>query len=355
MSKKAIIAAGGTGGHIIPALAIAEELRINGYEILYIGNKNSMEENLARRTGINFAGIEVQKLYRKFTFAHIKFPFKLLKSISASKELITNFKPDIFIGTGGFVSGPAGFAAHQKKIPIFLLEQNSFPGVTTRILSRYASKVFLGSKSSKQFLKKAKTSFSGNPINSDIINETEKLNLKELGLREDSVKFFVSGGSQGSVILNEAVYSLLNEILSENIEIIWQIGKYSYSEYSKKLNGKRGVFFFDFSKEMGKIFNSVDFVLSRAGALSLAETETKKIPSIIVPLPSAAGNHQFYNAMELKYKGVAEVIDQKELRRLLKPAILYMKDNHEALSKKFVDSKHLHAAENIVKEIMEIV
>jgi UDP-N-acetylglucosamine--N-acetylmuramyl-(pentapeptide) pyrophosphoryl-undecaprenol N-acetylglucosamine transferase len=354
MTKRAVIAAGGTGGHIFPALAIADELKKQNFEILFIGNSKSMEEKLAERADVKFSGIDVQKLYRKFTFAHLKFPFKLYSSIKECKSIIDKFKPDIFVGTGGFVSGPAGYAAYKKNIPIFLLEQNSYPGITTRILSKYAEKVFLGSKSAKQFLKNAETTFSGNPINTNVINEKKHLDLKKIGLREDSTKFFVFGGSQGSAILNKAVFSILDNILDKNIEIIWQIGKYGYSEYSKKLIDKKGVHFFEFSNEMGKIYNSVDFILSRAGALSLAETETKKIPSIIIPLPSSAGNHQFYNAMELKYKSVAEVINQKEIGTLLEPAIFFMKDNFEEIKKKFVNSKHLNAAENIVKEILEI-
>ncbi|MCD6176886.1 MAG: glycosyltransferase [Candidatus Cloacimonetes bacterium] len=153
-NKKIIIAAGGTGGHIIPAISIAEELKEKGVQILFVGNRNSMEQKLTMKHNIDFAEINVQKFYRKLTFAHFKFPLKLIKSIIDSKKFIRNFKPDAFLGTGGFVSGPVGYAAHLLKVPIFLQEQNSYPGATTKILSKYAVKIFLGNQGAKNIYPK---------------------------------------------------------------------------------------------------------------------------------------------------------------------------------------------------------
>ena len=204
LNKKVIIAAGGTGGHIIPAISIAEELIKNNVDVLFVGNKNSMEEELTAKRKITFKIINVQKFYRKITLAHLKFPYKLLKSIHDSKKIIRDFQPDAFIGTGGFVSGPVGYAAHLKKVPIFLQEQNSYPGATTRILSKYAEKIFLGAKGAEKYLPKKKLIFSGNPVNSRIIGETSELNFEELGLTKDTIKLFLTGGSQGSVVLNKA-------------------------------------------------------------------------------------------------------------------------------------------------------
>jgi len=226
-NKRIIIAAGGTGGHIIPALSIAKELMRQGAQILYVGNKNSMEQKLAEKNNIDFAEINVQKFYRKVTFAHLKFPFKLIKSIIDSKKIIRDFKPEAFLGTGGFVSGPVGYAAHLLKVPIFLQEQNSYPGATTKILSKYAVKIFLGNHAAKKYLPKDNAAFSGNPINQNAVSEKDTINYKKLGLKVDSKKIFLFGGSQGSVVLNNTFLPIIDDLLKSGFEIIWQIlGKY---------------------------------------------------------------------------------------------------------------------------------
>ena len=352
-SKRILIAAGGTGGHIIPAISIAKVLEKQDIEILYVGNRNSMEEKLAKDAGLQFQGINVQKFHRSFTLAHIKFPFKLLNSISDSKKIIKEFKPDAFLGTGGFVSGPVGYAAHLKKIPIFLQEQNSFPGATTRILSKYARKIFLGNEGAEKYLPKGKTLFSGNPINSNVIEEKSQIDFKKFGLKKQSIKLFLLGGSQGSLILNKTLYPILDDLISSNIEIIWQIGKFSFDEFYPNVKDKNGISAFDFTNEMGRILNSVDFVIARAGALTLAELETKKLPSILVPLPSAAENHQFYNALELKNKKVAEIIQQKDLNpEVLKEKIFEMMGKYQKMRKNFWENKHVDSANTITEEII---
>lgn len=352
MPRRVIIAAGGTGGHIFPALSIAAELTKNGMEILFIGNRNSMEEKLAKQAELAFAGIDVQKLHRSFTLNHLKFPYKLLKSILESKRIIEQFRPNTFVGTGGFVSGPAGFAAHLKKIPIYLQEQNSFPGLTTRMLSKYARKIFLGNPGAARFFPQEKLIFSGNPINLSVIQEKSKLDFKDIGLKPDSIKVFLFGGSQGSLILNRCFFPIIDDLLSEEIELIWQIGSYSFAEFFPKVKDKKGVYAFEFSNEIGKILNSVDFAICRGGALSLAELETKKIPSIIIPLPAAAGNHQYFNAMELVNKDVAIFMDQKQLNQeSLFKHILQMKEKYLMMKENFQDSVH----QNAVKKIADII
>lgn len=356
MAKKVIIAAGGTGGHIIPAISIGKALDKNGLEILYVGNRDGMEEKLAKEAGFSFEGIDVQKFHRSFTLEHAKFPFKLMKSITDSKKIIKKFQPDLFIGTGSFVSGPVGYAAHKLKIPIFLQEQNSFPGATTRILSKYANKIFLGNQGAAKFLPQEKLIFSGNPINSSVLEETGKLDFKKLGLRKDSIKVFLFGGSQGSLILNKNISPIIDEILINDLEIIWQIGNYSFSEFYPKVKDKKGVYAFSFTSEMGKILNSVDFVVARAGAISLAEIETKKLPSILIPLPSAAGNHQYFNAEELVQKDVTMMLEQKYLTSItLLEKILIMKEKYKILKENFGESYHLQAVQMIVNAVMRFL
>ena len=352
-NKKIIIAAGGTGGHIIPAISIAKELMKEGVQILFVGNGNSMEQKLAEKYKIDFAEISVQKFYRKITFAHFKFPFKLIKSIIDSKKIIRNFKPDAFLGTGGFVSGPVGYAAHLLKVPVFLQEQNSYPGATTKILSKYAVKIFLGNHDAEKHLPKKIAVYSGNPINQNAVIEMDTIDFKKLGLKADTKKIFLFGGSQGSVVLNKAFFPIIDDILRKGFEIIWQIGKFSFNEFYPKVKNIKGIYAFDFTNEIGKIYNSVDLAIARAGALSLAELETKKIPAILIPLPSAAENHQYFNALELKEKNVAEIIEQKYLNsEILKDIIFKMLDNIDEIKSNFTSTVHANAAKNIAGTIM---
>lgn len=353
-NKKIIIAAGGTGGHIIPAISIAKELIKEGVQILFVGNRKSMEQELAKKHGIDFAEISVQKFYRKIAFAHLKFPFKLIKSIINSKKIIRKFKPDAFLGTGGFVSGPVGYAAHLMKVPIFLQEQNSYPGATTKILSRYATKIFLGNNDAKKYLPNKIAVYSGNPINQNAVIEKDKIDFEKLGLKANTKKIFLFGGSQGSVVLNNAFFPIIDDILKKDIEIIWQIGSYSFNEFYPKVRNRRGIYSFDFTNEIGKIYNSIDLAIARAGALSLAELETKKIPSILIPLPSAAENHQYFNALELKEKNVAEIIEQKDLNSvILKDTIFKMVNNIDKIKENFTSTVHANAAKNISGTIMD--
>ena len=338
----------------MPALAIGKKLLKLGAKILFVGNRGSMEEKLVQEAGIDFRAINSQKLYRSFTFKHILFPYRLIKNISDSLKIISNFKPDAFIGTGGFVSGPVGYASHLKKIPIFLQEQNSYPGVTTRILSKYAENIFLGNEGATKHLKTDKIVISGNPINPSVANENSVLDYAKYGLNSDSKKIFLFGGSQGSVILNKAFLPIVDDLLKSDFEIIWQIGKYSFNDFFPAVKDKKGVYAFDFTKKMGKILNSVDLVIARAGALSLAEIETKKIPAVLIPLPSAAGNHQYYNALELVEKKVAILLEQKVLTSSsLLDKILKAKSNIQSMKGSFKDSIHKDAALKISNQIIK--
>ncbi|MFO7895381.1 MAG: undecaprenyldiphospho-muramoylpentapeptide beta-N-acetylglucosaminyltransferase [Candidatus Cloacimonadales bacterium] len=349
--KKIIVAAGGTGGHIIPALSIASALKKRGWQVLYVGNLGSLEEKLAAEAGFEFAGINVQKLYRHFTFSHLRFPFKLLKSIADSQKIIKRFQPDLVLGTGGFVSGPVGYAAHRLGIPLYLQEQNSYPGLTTRILSKYAESIFLGSTYANKFLPTDKTVLSGNPIN--CTKSTKSLDLSEFGFRPPATKLFLLGGSQGSLALNKAIYPILDQLYENEIDLIWQIGKYSYEEFLPKIAGRPGLYAFSFTSEINALYEIADFALARGGALSLAELEVNKLPTVIVPLPSAAGNHQYYNALDWKIKHIGKILQQKDLNpdKLLKK-LLEMKNNLTILQANFSLSLHQNAAETIAEMLI---
>lgn len=311
VEKIGIFAAGGTGGHIIPAIAIATELKKMGITIIFVGNKGGMEEKLVKNAGIDFVGIDVQKLYRKLTLKHILFPYKLIKSVMDSIKIINLYQPDFFVGTGGFVSGPVGIAAKMKKIPLFIQEQNSFPGLTNRKLGKFAKLIFLGYDSAKRYFPADKTVFSGNPINP--IDTDEKIDFAKYNLTENSKKIFLLGGSQGSRFMNGFLDKIVDRLLKKSYEIIWQTGKWDIEFYQKKYNNKKGLYLFDFSSEIGKIYNSVDMVISRAGAISLEEIKFKKLPSVLIPLSIAAGNHQYFNALEMKKAGISSYIKESDM------------------------------------------
>jgi UDP-N-acetylglucosamine--N-acetylmuramyl-(pentapeptide) pyrophosphoryl-undecaprenol N-acetylglucosamine transferase len=353
---KAIIAAGGSGGHITPALAIARELQTRGVEILYVGNRGGMEERMVRAQGFAFRGIDVQKLYRSFTLKHLLFPIKLARSILDARRIMREFTPDFFVGTGGFVSGPVGFAAHQLGIPIFLQEQNSFAGLTNRMLGKSARLVFLGNAGAKRHFK-GETRLFGNPINQAIMQDVSMPDLAEYGMNSEAFRIMLVGGSQGSVVLNRTISGILDALHQEGIELFWQIGSYSYATYGPIAAAAPGVYGFDFTHEIAKMYNASDVVIARSGALTLAEIETKGVPAILVPLPSSAENHQLFNAEEQHQKGIAICIQQKDLTPdVLLQTILQMKTDIQKFKTNFSHpTPHQDAAENIATAILTAI
>lgn len=318
-----------------------------------MGNRNSLEEKLVTAEGIDFLAIDVQKLYRKLTAAHLKFPGKLLRSIRLSSSIIREFQPDAFLGTGGFVSGPVGWAARCCHIPVFLQEQNSFPGLTTRILSRRATKIFLGNQGAAQYLPKEKLIFSGNPINRSAVMETAGLDLPKLGLQKNKPVLLILGGSQGSLAINNALLPVVRELNSAGIQLLWQAGEKGCRDITGKLKKQSGVYVFAYTSEIGRYYNSADFVLARAGALTLAELEVKKLPALLIPLPSAAGNHQYFNALEMEKKGVALLIKQSDMTPdTLRERLLELAASADNMRQNFQPTPHLHAARLIAENIM---
>jgi UDP-N-acetylglucosamine--N-acetylmuramyl-(pentapeptide) pyrophosphoryl-undecaprenol N-acetylglucosamine transferase len=353
--KRILISGGGTSGHINPALSIAECLHKHNWEIHYIGNNNSLEERLVSKAGYKFYPINIQKIYRRFTFAHLKFPVKLILSVLKSLAVINRIKPQVYLGTGGFVSGPAGIAAMLSSIPICLQEQNSYPGITTRYLARWSQYIFLGNKKAAAYLPVDKTRFTGNPVNPGIISPTPDFIHKYPSLTPGRKKIFLLGGSQGSLRLNEAFSPIIEELLAADLEIIWQTGEYSHHRFSKLYAGRKGIYLFSYSHNMPDLYHLTDLVICRAGALSLAEIETLNIPALIVPLPTAAENHQYYNALEMVQKGSAEIIEQKDLTpHLLLEKVLNMIENLKVYKTASAEILHQHAAENIAAVINEL-
>jgi UDP-N-acetylglucosamine--N-acetylmuramyl-(pentapeptide) pyrophosphoryl-undecaprenol N-acetylglucosamine transferase len=346
--KRIAISSGGTAGHINPAISIARELGKKNWEIHYLGNKNSLEQQLIANTPFTFHQLDVQKLYRSFTLTHVKFPLKLLNSIFQSKQILKEIKPDVFLGCGGFVSGPPGFAAHLLHIPIILQEQNSFPGLTTRMLSKYSDMIFLGNRHAEKYFNKAKTLYSGNPI-ADFLREYPSF-VPDTGSKQKTV--FLLGGSQGSRVLNNVMLKISDLLLSDGIRIIWQTGRNNYNEILQKLGTREEITLFDYSSKISEYYQKADLIISRAGAITLAELETLHKPAILIPLPSAAENHQLFNALEQTEKGIAEVIEQKDLtpESLLKQ-VKSMLGKIKVYESNFRETLHASSAERIASHI----
>lgn len=321
-NMKVVISGGGTGGHIYPAVAIIEELkkRDNNIDILYIGSKNSMESELIPSLGINYKSIEVMGLPRKINKKFFKSIFVLLKGLRQAKKILKRFKPDVVIGTGGFVTGPVLYKAHKMGIYTIFHEQNSYPGITNRILSRYVNAMAVTFKESIKFFKNNdKCVVTGNPIRNrfEFLNREESLKFFEID--ENSKNIFSFGGSNGSEELNKAVLGILEKFYkNEKISLIHVTGKLNYDKFLEEVKSKgikieNNVKILPYMTEMDKAYGVSDLVITSSGAITLAEISKIGLASILIPKAYTTENHQEFNARAYKDIGASELILEKEL------------------------------------------
>lgn len=303
--------AGGTGGHIIPALALADELSLQGHECIFIGNKNSMEERLAQAHKYTFLTIKVQKLYRQLSPRNLLFPYLLASSIMESRRHLSSNKIDGVFTTGGFVAGPVALAAISLKIPCFLHESNSYPGLTTRYLAKYLSRLYISFEDTRKYLKKGELRNFGIPI----LKQTgsRAFDLSEIAFEKGKKTLLITGGSQGSLAINSVIASVITVLLEDGWQILWQTGRNTYAEFYPLNKDRKGLYIFDFHPRLAAMMQISDLAITRAGAMTIAELEDARLPAILIPLPTAADNHQYYNALAQKDKGVAELLVQSEL------------------------------------------
>jgi UDP-N-acetylglucosamine--N-acetylmuramyl-(pentapeptide) pyrophosphoryl-undecaprenol N-acetylglucosamine transferase len=308
---------------------VAEQIIALGHELLFIGNADGMESRIIPSAGYEFAPIKVQKLYRKLTPRLITFPWHLLSSTVKCIGLIRTFKPRAVFCTGGFVSGPVAAAAVLTRTPLFFHESNSLPGITTKAFSRFARVTYISFAGSRKYLR-------GNLIDTGVpllsrVQAHEDFDPKSLGLDGSKPIILISGGSQGSESINKVVDNTMADILGMGFEVIWQTGKTGYKRLREKYSSASGVFIFDFSDRLPQFYQCAFMAITRAGAMTLAELEENRLPAILVPLPTAAENHQFVNAMAQQDKGFAIVLEQKNLNPAsLMDAIKTIQTKHEA-------------------------
>lgn len=332
---KIIISGGGTGGHIFPAIAIANALkkRIPNISILFVGAKGRMEMEKVPAAGFEIVGLNISGIQRRLTLKNLLVPFKLWGSIIKAKKLIKEFKPDVVVGVGGYASGPMLRAALIKKIPTVIQEQNSYPGITNKILAKKVDKICVAYDGMDKFFPKEKIYLTGNPVRADIQNQEGKKQeaMEYFKLTEGKKVLLVIGGSLGSRTINESIQLFLEELSKKNIQLIWQTGK-SYVETAKAaiLNYKESnLRVFEFISRMDLAYAASDVVVSRAGAIAVSEICVVNKPAILIPSPNVAEDHQTKNAIALYNHKAVLFVKDIEARQKLGAEIIDLVENEE--------------------------
>ena len=360
---KIIIAGGGTGGHLFPAIAIGEEIkeRIPNAQIHFVGSNFGLEAKVYPVKDLLHTLLPIKGLQRGLSIEsvlkNLLLPFRLIKSLLKLRVLFKEFSPQLVIGTGGYASAiPLLMATRQKpSVPIVLQEQNSYPGLTTRWFARQANLICSAFNMDNKNLNE-RVILTGNPIRNNIINGNKSLAIKEYCLIENKKTIFVFGGSQGSAFLNESIANIIKSFDYNSIQVLWQTGDKEYKKYKKYINDTVKVV--PFINDMANAYALSDLVVCRSGALTLSEITICGKPSILIPFADAAGNHQLKNAKTLFDAGAAILLEEKDLTtKKLLIAINQLISNKKQLNKMSIASKSLgkpNATKTIVDQIMEI-
>ena len=355
-----IISGGGTGGHIYPAVAIANELksRFPEAEFLFVGAKDKMEMQKVPQAGYAIKGLWISGIQRKLTLDNAMFPFKLLSSMWNSLRIIKSFKPDVVIGTGGFASGAVLKVASMLGIPTVIQEQNSYPGITNKLLAKKANKICVAYENLERFFPKDKMILTGNPVRQDLINEASKSEaIAYFKLDANKKTLLVLGGSLGARRINQLIEKELDFLLSQNIQIIWQCGKLYLNDYSK-YNEKENVQVVAFIDRMDLVYAAADVVISRSGASSVSELCIVGKPTIFIPSPNVAEDHQTKNAKAISDKNGAILIKESELDAQFEPVFSDLISNESKQAELSQNIKKLakpNATKDIVEEIVKLI
>ena len=361
---KILMSGGGTGGHIFPAIAIADEIkkRFPDAEFLFIGAEGKMEMEKVPQAGYDIVGLNIAGFDRGNLLKNIGLPFKLISSLKKARKTIKEFKPDFAVGTGGFASGPALYVASNLGVPIFVQEQNSLPGKTNIFLSKRAKAVFTAYPNMEKFFNGTKTLFLGNPIRKNII--TDLINpaaaKEKLALDPNKLTVLSVGGSLGSRTLNNAWKENLEQFLAKDYQLIWQTGKTDYKNILAETEALqcRNLRIAEFIKNMEMAYSAADIIVSRAGAIAISELAVAKKPVLLVPFPFAAEDHQTKNALTLVEKNAARMVRDTEMKDKFWSTLTEISDN-ENLRKEMSENLAFFAkpmaTEEIVNEILATV
>ncbi len=350
---RVLITGGGTGGHINPALAIAQKVKHENPSdaILYVGSKNSLESELVPKEGFEFKSVTAKYLKRKITFENIKTLFASAKGVLESFKIINEFKPDIVVGTGGYVCGPVVLAAYLKRVPTMILEQNVFPGITNKLLSKFVDTIGISFEEAKKYFPENaqnKLILVGNPVRKDIITSDRRKSRTRYNLKPDDIFIYSFGGSGGQVSLNEAIIDVIRKYKGkQNIKILHVTGKKLYESFMEDLKNQnikieKNIEILDYMYEAPIALTASDIVIGSAGAITIAEITAIGVPSILIPKTYTAENHQEYNARALEKEGAAIVLLEKDLNgSTLSKAIEDVIDNKNVLKTMSLNSKRL--------------
>ena len=362
-SKNIIISGGGTGGHVFPAIAIANALKLIDPEcnILFVGALGKIEMEKVPAAGYKIVGLPVAGLQRKITFKNISFIYKLVKSLKISKQIIKDFKPDVVVGVGGYASGPVLFMANRKGIPTLIQEQNSYAGITNKILARKARKICVAYDGMDKYFPKNKIILTGNPVRQDLLNKMNNQNeaIGYFGLQNKQT-ILVIGGSLGARTINQSIIADLDKLGTADIQVLWQTGKYYHSNAVDANNNKgyKNIKVLDFISQMDLAYACADVIISRAGAGTISELCLVGKPVILVPSPNVAEDHQTKNAMAMITHNAAMMVEDKEAEKILVDLALdLVKDDFRlsVLRENIAKMAYKNSANLIADEILKLV
>lgn len=358
---KFILSGGGTGGHIYPAIAIANELKLRypDSEFLFVGAQDKMEMQKVPQAGYNIKGLWIAGLQRRLTFENAMFPMKLVSSLLKARTIIRDFRPDVVIGTGGFASGPLLQVAAIAGIPTVIQEQNSYPGITNKVLGRRANRICVAYENLERFFPKSKMVLTGNPVRQDLIDIHDKRKEAQgyFNLDPNKKTLLVLGGSLGSRRINQLIAKELVNFSSQGIQVIWQCGKLYFEQY-EHFGDKEDIQVRAFIDRMDLVYAAADIVISRAGASSVSELCIVGKPVIFIPSPNVAEDHQTKNAKSIVDKGGAILISEavldtqfgNEFNNLLNDPAL-----QKSLSENIKKLAKVQATKDIVEEISKLI
>lgn len=336
---KIIISGGGTGGHIFPAIAIANALKTKfpNVDILFVGAEGKMEMEKVPAAGYKIIGLPIMGLQRRLTLENLKFPFMLLKSMRMAKRILNEFQPNVVVGVGGYASGPLLKAATKMKIPALIQEQNSYPGITNKMLAGKVQKICVAYQGMEKFFPKDKIVLTGNPVRQDIKNLEAKREraIEHFELDKNKKTILVIGGSLGAKTINESIDAGLEKIVDKNMQLLWQTGKWYAGKAAKAVEPfqDKHIKTMPFIAKMDYAYAVADLVISRAGASSISELCIAAKATVFVPSPNVAEDHQTKNAMALVNQNAALLVKDMEAKNKLVPQVLEVLDDELLLTK----------------------
>ena len=359
---KVIISGGGTGGHIFPAISIANAIREKnpGAAILFVGAKGKMEMEKVPAAGYDIVGLPVAGFQRRLTFKNVTFFFKLIASMMKARQVVTSFRPDIVIGVGGYASGPVLRVAANKGIPTLIQEQNSFPGVTNRILSAKVDKICVAYEGMEKYFPASKIILTGNPVRQGLMKEVNRTTAAaEFGLNPARKTILVLGGSLGALSINKGMLAGVQQILDSEYQVIWQAGKYYYEEMNKALpiEARGRIYVTDFIQRMDYAYQIAEVVISRAGASSISEIAILAKAAIFVPSPNVSEDHQTKNAMALVERDAAVLVRDDQSNQIVPAAIGLLGDQErlQTIRRNVLQFSLPEASKNIALEVFKLI